>query len=107
MLNLKSDLLFYIKGLHSRENPVTFSLLKTVFNQRDDRKLRALVVELRHEGHPLITCSRGVYYSRDPKDALALKISLQKRIFGLYRDLKDLDPMIAKETMEQLKLGLF
>ena len=105
MPDLKSDLLFYIKGCHSRDNPITFSLLKTNFNQKDDRKLRALVVELRHEGHPIITCCRGVYYSNDPEDARALKVSLQKRIYGLYRDLKDLDPLMAGETMEQLKLG--
>jgi hypothetical protein len=103
--DLKSDLLSYVKGWHTgRGNVITFSFLKDIFHQKDDRKLRALLVELRHDGHPIITCSRGVYYSTDPEDARLLKAGLQKRIYGLYRDLKDLDPFMAKETMKQLEL---
>lgn len=101
MPDLKSDLLNLIKVHHQGiGNVITFSILKNVFHQRDDRQLRQITKELIHEGHRIITCSRGVYFATSDRDVIFYRRNIEKRIFAMFRDLRDSDNLLTKGQME-------
>ncbi len=96
-MNLKSDLLTLIKVHHQGlEKAITFSQLKNIFYLKDDRKLRQAVKELVHEGQSIITCSKGVYFATSNRDVICYRRQIEKRIFAMFRDLKDSDNLLRK-----------
>ncbi len=101
MPDLKPELLHLIKTHHQGiENVITFSQLKNIFHQKDDRQLRQITKELIHEGHRIITCSRGVYFATSDRDVIFYRRNIEKRIFAMFRDLRDSDNLLIKGQME-------
>jgi hypothetical protein len=72
----------------------------------DDREVREIVRELRREGYPIGSCSRGFWWITDPGEHREFLESMKGRAFDLLKTVSIQARIPASELAGQLTIAL-
>lgn len=65
-----------------------------------DPDVRVALRQLNHEGYPVCTCSKGVYYGTEPEDLDRYMANLGSRVTKILERMRDVNRIKAKEFVK-------
>ena len=65
-----------------------------------DPDVRVALRRLNHEGYPVCTCSKGVYYGTEPEDLDRYMANLGSRVTKILERMRDVNRIKAREFIK-------
>lgn len=100
--NLRNILLKH----HGSNDPIKAHELKSLFNQKDDRRIRQAIRELRHEGLPVLSNGDGYFLPNSWNEVNECLTSLRSRLIEDAKTRRDIKVSssfyLTKDTQPRL-----